>query len=285
MILLRVSVWDRKIDCVVSFIALSVSNEIIYCRYRTSLTMMSISIPFVVLIASTLGVYTIALKTQLTMSVSLTKIQQGHIRELLSNPKTPALIRLKTKNIVFEKYHTWAHGECRRLLNKHGCHEIPSELYEYASHGLLRAIHRYDWRRNTSFSIYAKKYVMGSIYRGMNVIYRTRNHVKFVDSTADWIFDKYGKKYYYQTPTPTALSTKDNEPVDLQELLKTLTPDERHLFQYVYGHLFDGSAKKRTVKEICDLMAYGNGETYRIQKNRMMDKMRETHEDEDMYLQ
>jgi hypothetical protein len=205
-------------------------------------------------------------------SIPLSILQQGQIRRILSNAQTPSLIRLKTMNVVFEKYQGWSFHECRMSLAKYGCKRVPDELYQYASHGLLKAIHHYDWTRNTSFTRYAKKYVMGSVYRGMNTIYRTRNKIDFVNDDADWIFDVYGKKYDYRTPTPDeTYQAKTQSVVELEDIMKMLDPDERHLFMYVYGHLLDGS-KARSVKEICELMCYGSGETYRIHKNRMMGK-------------
>lgn len=203
-----------------------------------------------------------------TATVPLSKVQQTQIRHLLSNPETPALIRMKTKHVVFDKYRCWAHYECRVLLTKHGCRHAPDELFEYASHGLLNAIHRYDWTRPTSFTQYAKKYVLGSVYRGMNTLYRTRNKVLFVDNTASWIFDKYGSKKV-QTPSSEASSHQ----VSWIDILNSLATDERQLFLYVYGHLLEGSSK-RSVNDICELMAYGNKESYRIRKNRMDDHLR-----------
>ena len=215
-------------------------------------------------------------------SIPLTRSQQTHIRHLLSNPETPVLIRLKTKNIVFDKYRSWAHYECRTILNKHGCRHAPDELFEYASLGLLNAIHRYNWTRPTSFTQYAKKYVLGSVYRGMNVLYRTRNQMMFVDNTASWIFDKYGAKSVTDVSRQPSASSQTFSWIDL---VNSLTADERQLFLYVYGHLLDGS-DKRSVNHICQLMAYGNKESFRIRKTRMDDHLRGFVEaDKDTYLQ
>ena len=193
----------------------------------------------------------------------LDRAQQTSVRRILANPNTPLLIRTKTKNIVYEKYHYWAQNISKEYLKKRSYLELRPDLEQCVSAGLLAAIDRYDWSRDTSFPNYAKKYVLGSVITGINTLCKTRNEIEFVSPANQWVFDK-------TTNTPTHKSTL----VSKDDILCILDPEERRLFEYMYGHLFDGNADtKKSVAEICDYMAYSNRETMRIKKTRMFKKI------------
>lgn len=194
-------------------------------------------------------------------SEPLNSMQQKSIRRILANPNTPLMIRTKTKNVVYEKYHMWSQNICAEYLKKRSYTYLRPDLEQSISAGLLAAIDRYDWTRETSFPHYAKKYVLGSLITGIETLCRTRRDVSFVSPENGWIFDKYARREREET---TLLHKED--------LLCLLDPDERRLFEYVYGHAFNDSAKK-SVAEICELMAYGNKETMRIRKTRMFQKL------------
>jgi hypothetical protein len=93
---------------------------------------------------------------------------------------------------------------------------------------------------------------------------RTRQDISFVAPKNAWVFDKFAKSEF-EDPRETLLSKDD--------ILGLLDPEERRLFEYVYGHVFEGGNAKKSVAEICDLMAYGNRETMRIKKTRMFKKL------------
>ncbi len=80
------------------------------------------------------------------------------------------------------------------------------------------------------------------------------------------MFDK-GIDYLSNTPSSSTLVSK-------HDILGLLNPEECRLFEYMYGHVFDNENAKKTVAEICDLMAYSNRETMRIKKTRMFQKIR-----------
>jgi DNA-directed RNA polymerase specialized sigma subunit len=189
-------------------------------------------------------------------------MQQKSIRRILANPNTPLMIRTKTKNIVYEKYHCWSQNICVEYLKKRSLAELRPDLEQCISSGLLAAIDRYDWMRETSFPNYAKKYVLGSLITGIEKLCRTRNDISFVEPKNAWVFDKYGTK-----------AEDTREPQLLKEdILRLLDPEERRLFEYMYGHVFEDTPK-RTVAEVCELMAYGNKETMRIKKTRMFKQL------------
>jgi len=196
--------------------------------------------------------------------------QQRSIRRILSNPNTPSPIKVKTRNIVYEKYHVWAQNICSEYLKKRSYTNLREDLKQCVSAGLLLAIDKYDWKQPSSFPNYARKYVLGSVCSGIETLCRTRNQIDFVAPANQWIFDKY-------TATTTAEvnhHVSEDPRVSKDDILRILDPEERRLFEYVYGHTFnDQNEEKRSVAEICDLMAYGNRETYRIRKTRMFKKI------------
>ena len=194
----------------------------------------------------------------------LDSMQQKSIRRILANPNTPLVIRIKTKNIVYEKYHVWSQHICTEYLKKRSYSDLRPELEQCISSGLLAAIDRYDWTRETSFPNYAKKYVLGALVTGIEKLCRTRNHISFVEPKNAWVFDKYGSKTA-EDPSEPKLSKHD--------IMQLLDPEERRLFEYMYGHVFEGGAPKKSVAEVCDLMAYGNKETMRIRKTRMFKQL------------
>ena len=191
----------------------------------------------------------------------LTVSQQKSIRIILANPNTPMMIRIKTRNILYEHYHDWARSICKTYLKKRWNGSILPELDQCISMGLLRAIDRYNWSKTTSFPNYAKKYVLGSLIRGMDKWLGLRKCISFVSPEDSWMFDKYRSK-----------KKEEDFLLDKPALLSLLDPEEKRLFQYVYGHLFDDSPKK-SVSEICELMMYGNRETFRIRRSRMHERL------------
>ena len=197
---------------------------------------------------------------------SLTPEQQTSIRRILANPNTPPSLRIKTKQIVYEKYHVWAQHISKEYLKKRSCAELRPDLEQCVSSGLLAAIDRYDWKRFTSFPTYAKKYVLGAVLSGMDRLYQTRNEIDFVSPKQQWLFDK-GMYCSTSKDTSSTLVSKD-------DIMRVLNPEERRLFEYMYGHVFDQETTKKTVGEICDLMAYANRETMRIKKTRMFHKIK-----------
>lgn len=194
----------------------------------------------------------------------LDSMQQKSIRRILANPNTPLMIRTKTKNIVYEKYHVWSQNICVEYLKKRSYTNLRPDLEQCISAGLLAAIDRYDWTRETSFPNYAKKYVLGSLVTGIEKLCRTRNEISFVEPKNAWVFDKYAAK---------PAEDEREEKLSKHHILGLLDPEERRLFEYMYGHVFDCGETKRSVAEICDLMAYGNRETMRIRKTRMFKQL------------
>jgi RNA polymerase sigma factor (sigma-70 family) len=197
----------------------------------------------------------------LVASALLSPTQQKYIRNILSNPATPYMIKVKTQNIVYEHYVGWAHG-----VAKNATTSLSPDLMQSVSTGLLAAIRKYDWSRKTNFTSYAKKYVLSEVYSHTRKCSQIRNNIHFVSPANQWIFDKVDLKNDRKN------EIKKTQEIQKQDILCLLDPEERRLFEYVYGGIFSGE-KGRSVRQVCDLMAYGNEETYRIRKTRLMKKI------------
>jgi len=198
----------------------------------------------------------------------LTTYQQRLVRRILSNPETPHDIRVKTQHIVFQKYHIWSHNICAHIFKRYRCRQMRFDFQQSASAGLLLAIQKYDWSKPTSFPKYAQKYVLGSVYEAMDHTYTTQNHISFMEADYPWIFSQASNQIQKNANLEKA--------VDKEDILGLLDPEEKRLFEYVYGHLFNQDNKK-SVAEICELMAFGGRETLRLKKNTMLKKIRNPH--------
>ena len=194
----------------------------------------------------------------------LTTYQQRLVRRILSNPETPYEIRVQTQHIVFQKYHIWSHNVCAHIFNRYRCRQMRFDFQQSASAGLLLAIQKYDWSRPTSFPKYAQKYVLGSVYDAMDHAYQTQNHISFIEADYPWIFSQASNQIQKNT---------NSEDVAKEDIMGLLDPEEKRLFEYVYGHLFSSNHKK-SVAEVCELMAFGGRETLRLKKNTMLKKIK-----------
>ncbi len=141
------------------------------------------------------------------------------------------------------------------------------DFQQSASAGLLLAIQKYDWSKPTSFPKYAQKYVLGSVYDAMDHAYKTQNRISFMDSDYPWIFSQASDPNLDPNLEPNL------DQVTKEDILDGLDPDEKRLFEYVYGHMFN-QGNKKSVAEVCELMAFGGRETLRLKKNTMLKKIR-----------
>lgn len=188
-------------------------------------------------------------------ALHLTPDQQRSVRKILANPNTTPLVKLQTQNLVFDKYYTWAKNVCAEYIKKRQYRNARQDLEQTVASGLLLAIRKYDWARPTSFPEFAKKYVLGAVFSEIRDRFEPQRHM---------VFTAHEKAFVSPTTEEPEVSKED--------VLSMLDAEERRLFEYAYGHLFEGS-EKRSVKEICDLMAYGNRETMRIKKRSLFQKI------------
>jgi hypothetical protein len=172
------------------------------------------------------------------------------------------MMKVKTRNIVYENYIGWANAMARNAT-----YIKSQDLNHCVSKGLLKAIGKYDWKRRTSthFANYARKYIMSEVYLYTKKYVQIRRDIQFVSPVNQWIFDRCPKKNEYT-------STTKSKEIQKNDILCLLDPEERRLFEYVYGGLFTGE-KGRSISQVCDLMTYGNEETYRLRKIKLIRKI------------
>jgi hypothetical protein len=102
------------------------------------------------------------------------------------------------------------------------------------------------------------------VYLHTKICGKIKREIQFVSPANQWIFDL--------CPKEEITAAKKSNEIQKTDILHLLNPEERRLFEYVYGNIFIGE-KGKTVKQICDLMAYGNEETYRIRKMKLVQKI------------
>jgi len=91
------------------------------------------------------------------------------IRSIMSNPETPPLIRVKTQRVLIRHHLGYAIALSqqfrRNLKSKKYITNHARDLQQYAIHGLVVAVRRYDGRIN--LLPFARKYIMGYMYYGI----------------------------------------------------------------------------------------------------------------------
>jgi hypothetical protein len=109
----------------------------------------------------------------------ITQSQWIKINSFLTNQKisTPEQKKELNKMIYFH-YKKWAIHQAYEFKKFHNykCNGIKqTELNLYSSLGLIKAIQKYDPYKcvNTTFSVYASKYIMGELYNGMTQLQPT----------------------------------------------------------------------------------------------------------------
>jgi DNA-directed RNA polymerase specialized sigma subunit len=104
----------------------------------------------------------------------LTKINWLHINKFIINKHKYSQQQINQINqIIYSHYQTWAFYKSYQFKNLHfyKCKEIKqNELNLYASIGLQKAIRNYNPNKNTTFSNYAIKYIIGELYNGITIM-------------------------------------------------------------------------------------------------------------------
>ena len=109
----------------------------------------------------------------------ITQPQWKIINSFLTNQKVSTPEQKKELNkMIYFHYEKWAVHQAYEFKKFHNykCNGIKqSELNLYSSLGLIKAIQKYDPFKceNTTFSVYALKYIMGELYNGMTELQPT----------------------------------------------------------------------------------------------------------------
>jgi len=189
----------------------------------------------------------------------LTPQQQLYIRKIMAHSQTPPPIRSKVRDILIHHYLDWTIHMAKRFATTHQKrlqHVSKQDLQEYAIHGLVRAVAKYDGRCN--LPIYAEKYIMGSLYYGLTELtpLKPLNHYeRFVKKIRLPLASFQSDAWFYdavceQTEGLSPIVAVDKG-LDLSEKLATLPPIYKHTFYYRYDPVT--YAKVRTIREVGEL--------------------------------
>jgi len=177
----------------------------------------------------------------------------------MAHEQTPPPIRSKVRHILIRHYLDWTIHMAKRFATTHQKrlqHVSKQDLQQYAIHGLVRAVAKYDGRYN--LPIYAEKYIMGSLYYGLTDLtpLKPLNHYeRFVKKIRLPLASFQSDTWFYDTVRE---KTEGSPPIildkgaDLSEKLATLPPIYKQTFYYRYDPVT--YAKVRTIREVGELM-------------------------------
>lgn len=221
----------------------------------------------------------------------LTHPQKILIQRIIQNPATPDEIKNKTKGIIAMNYIPWAFSQYNRFVVKnrsflHKKHVPLNDLRQYAILGIIKALNRYNG--SVDFTVYAEKYVLGSLQRGVTeliplkpISHALRMNRKKVPSITfahenTWMFDKLYKQKDKNSDKITWTEDKyisHKEEIErINNIVKQQSPYEQRLFYYRYSE--DTLKEIRTIGTVCELISCSD-ETYRKKMNELMRKIRE----------
>jgi len=161
-----------------------------------------------------------------------------------------------------------------------------NEMKLYASRGLLDAISMYNASMPFSFSKYASIYIKGELYYGMSemhpltllpiskrvnkkwrtqnlVLYKKMTNTKFMSN-----YDYYDGLYVSTHKDSYILANKDNELLELWNIINDLDEEYKKIMKYKYNFYFQNI---RSNKEVGDLLGYSS-ETIRKKINKIQRK-------------
>jgi RNA polymerase sigma factor (sigma-70 family) len=221
----------------------------------------------------------------------LTYPQKYLIQRIIQNPETPAEIINKTKGIIALNYIPWTFSQYNQFVNKnrsflHKKHIPLNDLRQYAVLGMIKALNRYNG--SVDFPIYAEKYVLGSLHRGVTDLIPMRpiSHtlrmnrkeappITFAHENT-WMFDKLYKPKEKDSNKILRMEEKyisqKDEIERINNIVKQQSPYEQRMFYYRYSE--DTLKEIRTIGMVSKLMCCSD-ETYRKKMNEIMRKIRE----------
>lgn len=204
--------------------------------------------------------FIIVLVLAIACEAYLTPLQQMHIRRIMADEQTPPPIRSKVRHILIHHYLDWTIHMAKRFATTHRKrlqHVSKQDLQQYAIHGLVRAVTKYDGRCN--LPVYAEKYIMGSLYYGLTELtpLKPLNHYeRFVKKirlprasfqSDAWFYDGLSEKTEGSPPIVAV-----DRGTDLSEKLATLPAIYKQTLYYRYDPVT--YEKARRVSEVGALM-------------------------------
>ena len=192
-----------------------------------------------------------------TINAHLKPIQVEQIKRIMRHPDTPNEIKDKTRIILAKQYYPWVKKQTQIFIKNH--YEIvkniakPHNLEGYAMVEYMKAIQRYNG--TAEFSLYAKKYVEGGLFKGLTKSMPQNKYSANMDKVSS-----------------TLSSNNDNQNQHIKDAVSEMDAEYRKLFYLRYD--FATLAKKHPVAEICKIMGFSE-ETYRKKMNTILEYIRQ----------
>lgn len=181
----------------------------------------------------------------------LKPIQVERIKRIMRHPDTPDHVKVQTRIILAKHYYPWIKKQIRQFtVNYRTRITKPHELESNAVLEYMKAIEKYNG--SVEFSLYAKKYVFGGLYKCL-----VDNPVINTDISNI-------------TRLPSAILNYQN--IDfIREGVTEMDESYREIFYLRYD--FTTLSKKHSVSKICEIMGF-SAETYRKKMNRILQDIR-----------
>jgi DNA-directed RNA polymerase specialized sigma subunit len=202
--------------------------------------MQSITITIVILLLAVAGI-----------SAFLKPIQVERIKRIIRHPDTPMYIQVQTRMILAKHYHPWLKKQIHQfIINYRTRITKPHELEGSAMLEYMKAIEKYNG--SVEFSLYAKKYVFGGLYKCL--VY---NPVSIMDI-----------RNIARLPSKLLNNKNINT---IHKKVAEMEESYRKIFYLRYD--FMTLSKKHSVSKICEIMGF-SAETYRKKMNQILEHIR-----------
>ena len=249
------------------------------------------------------------------LNAYLTLHQKQFIKNIIQSPNVPAEIKNKTKKIIAVHYLPWTLAEYNKFVSKHYKYLyknqiLLNDLRQYAILGMTKALVNYN--SSVDFTLYAKKYVLGSLHHGVTKLLPLhpvshKNRLKgmklppitFTNENT-WMFDKikpYNGKNF--TPLKNSIQTTDefsnklpvtdddiilvrndntnpyiSRKKEIDKIKYIVAQEPPHIRRMFYYRYSKYTLEEiRTIDTVSELMGF-TSETYRKTMNKLMKKLK-----------
>lgn len=226
------------------------------------------------------------------LTAFLSSQQKLLIKSIIQNPKTSIEIKNKTKEIIALHYIPWALSQYNVFVSKHHKYLyknqiLHQDLRQYAILGMIKSLSRYN--ASVDFTLYAKKYVLGSLHEGITELLPLHpiSHTKRLNGGKipsvtfthenTWIFDKLNVHTNVLQKdedlidviftTNNKYMSRNNEINKINNIIANTPSVMQRMFYYRYSKYT--MEEIRTIESVSQLMGFST-ETYRIKMNKLM---------------
>jgi len=212
-------------------------------------------------------------------SVLLSTPQIRIIRNILNHPETPLHIRIRTQQIIAEKYYFWTLKQVSLFKQTSSTYRfyansiMTNELRQYAFSGLMKSILLYNG--SGYFNKYAEKYVRGELCFAVTEripMQPLKHHELFVlkQEIPRLSFASFLEHCPLESPPMVLEHATATEVKEI--MMKYCSVELRRMFFYRYD--VETLKPIRTIHTVCTLMAFSE-ETYRNRMKQIHSILRE----------